>query len=523
MGTSRRAFWSGVGGGCAFVVVMLLARVLFSVSTIPELIQDRLVLLLPGPLFSFVLDHLLYLGKPILFSSLLIGLVLLGGIGGIAMRHMRYPLGLPLLVWLVLGLIVLPLSGQGVFASSAGVALTALLASAAYGLGFGLFGGVSWPGLLQRHEAGERPQTDQPVHDRRRLLAGGALAVAAAGLALRAIGKVPPLAVFQQASNGGAAPAAGGSAQTQAGSPLDRDPASPLGLPPAITPLSRFYVVSKNLFDPEIKSAGWTLKIGGLVSEPLTLRYEDFTSMPSIQAPRTLECISNEVGGDLISTGTWTGVRLADLLNRAGVKPEANALGFMAADGFTADLTMEQGRDPSTLLVYQLNGSPLPAKHGYPVRVLATGIYGMKNPKWVTQIDAISGTRAGYWQQQGWDERGIIQIMAVITNPANNAALVLPASPATISGVAFAGSRGISQVEVSVDGAATWAVAELLPSQGPSTWTFWHFDWQPPKAGQYSVLARATDGTGTLQPSRRTDPFPDGATGYHQVRYRITA
>ncbi|HTE87083.1 MAG TPA: molybdopterin-dependent oxidoreductase, partial [Dehalococcoidia bacterium] len=227
-------------------------------------------------------------------------------------------------------------------------------------------------------------------------------------------------------------------------------------------------------------------------------------------------------GGDLISNGIWTGVRLADLLSRAGIKPEASALAFTSADGYTADLTLDQGRDPSTILAYQLDGAPLPAKHGYPVRVLAAGIYGMKNPKWVTQIEAVPGRRPGFWQQQGWDERGIIQTMAVVTTPANNATLPVSPAPITIGGVGFAGSRGINQVEVSVDGAATWALAELLPSQGPNTWTFWQFQWQPPKAGSYTILARATDGAGTVQPARRTDPFPVGATGYHQVHYRIT-
>jgi DMSO/TMAO reductase YedYZ molybdopterin-dependent catalytic subunit len=500
---------------------MLLARVLFGTTTLPELIQDRLVLSVPGRLFSFVLDHLLYLGKPLLFFSQLLFLLVLAGLGGLVMRRMRYPMILPAVVWIVTGLVLLPLAGQGVFGGSISVTITTLIASAAYGLGFWFFVGYPWRDLLR---AASRPgEVSQPetLHNRRRLLVGGALAVLAAGLGVRAIGKLPPSPSQPQAGGGDAAPTSGGNVEAQAGSPLQADPASPLHLPAAVTPLGRFYVVSKNLVDPEIKSPSWSLRIGGLVSQTITLRYEDFTSMPSIHVPRTLECISNAVGGDLISNGVWTGVRLADVLDRAGVKPQAAALAFTSADGFTADMTIDQGRDPATILAYQLNDAPLPSKHGYPVRVLATGIYGMKNPKWVTQIDAIQGTRPGFWQQQGWDERGIIQTMATITTPVNNAELPMGV-PLSIGGVAFAGSRDIRGVEVSVDGGAAWAAAELLPSQGPSTWTFWHFQWQPPKSGQYSIAVRATDGTGTVQPSRRTDPFPDGATGYHVFRYRIT-
>jgi len=243
------------------------------------------------------------------------------------------------------------------------------------------------------------------------------------------------------------------------------------------------------------------------------------TLLPAVDVYRTLECISNDIGGDLISNGYWTGVRLADVLDRAGVKPDANALFLASADGFTSSLMLDQARDPSTLLVYGLNGATLPTRHGFPLRLLATGIYGMKNPKWITQIDAVSGTRPGYWQQQGWDERGIIQTMTEVLLPANGA--TAPAGVVSVGGVAFAGSRGIDRVEVSTDGGSAWAEAELLRSLGPSTWTFWRFAWQPSQAGSYTIVVRATDGLGTLQSSRRTDSFPVGATGYHQVRVRV--
>ena len=510
-------FWSGAGAAFAFLVVALVARVLLRVQTLPEMLQDRLVLLLPGSIFSFLLDHLLYLGKPLFFGSLLLLLVFIGGLGGILMPRLRRRAALPILAWLVIGLGLLPLAGQGVFGGSIEVALVNLLACAAYGVAFWFFHG-------RDQAAASQPQAPAIIDvdslqtaasgDRRRLIIGGLLGVVTAGLALRTIGKFPALPL--RISRPGRVP------DTPAVAPLPPDAlaASAPGLPPAVTPTDRFYVVSKNLLDPELKTGDWRLRIGGMVSQSVTLTYADLISMPSVNAYRTLECISNDVGGDLISNGYWTGVRLADVLDRAGVKPDANALFFTSSDGFTSSLMVDQVRDPATLLVYGLNGATLPAKHGYPLRLLATGIYGMKNPKWITQIDAVGSVKPGYWQQQGWDEHGIVQTMTEVLLPADGA--TAPVGPVSVGGIAFAGSRGIDHVEVSTDGGSTWSVAELLPSLGPSTWTLWRYAWQPSQAGSYTVVVRSTDGLGTLQPSRRTDSFPVGATGYHQIHVRVT-
>jgi hypothetical protein len=185
-------------------------------------------------------------------------------------------------------------------------------------------------------------------------------------------------------------------------------------------------------------------------------------------------------------------------------------------------MPLQQALDPDTLLVYHLDDAPLPSKHGYPVRVLATGTYGMKNPKWITRIEVVNAARPGFWQQQGWDEQGIVQTMSEITAPSDGTHLGAGRS-ATLSGIAFAGARGVSRVEVSTDGARTWQDAHMLPSLGPNTWMFWQFPWQPPDAGEVTLAVRATDGTGTVQPARETDPFPAGATGYHRIHVQIDA
>jgi DMSO/TMAO reductase YedYZ molybdopterin-dependent catalytic subunit len=519
--TLKRGFWSGVGAGLAFIVVELIARVVGSVPTLPELVQDRLVLSVPGPLFSFFLDRLLYLGKPLLFGTLLLGLVLLAGlIGGIAGRWGRIWL-IAVVLWLLLGFIVLPLVGHGIFAGSVAVAVINLVALVVYALAFTLFqGGSPQPGKVDEAAAlADAPTPDPvPAHvnriDRRRLLGGGVLGLAVVGLAWRAVGREPQLPPR------GGTPVSGGSAAPLPQSPLAADASSAApGLPPAVTPADRFYIVSKNLLDPRLDGGKWRVRIDGLVDRPLQLGQADLLEMPALTEYRTLECISNEVGGDLISNGRWTGVRFLDFFQRAGVQAAATAVQFTCADGYTSDLTLQQALDPATVLVYRLNDADLPFKHGFPARVLTPATYGMKNPKWVTRMELVRAARPGFWQQQGWDQQGIVQTMAQVDSPQDGA--LVPASGVDVGGIAFAGARGITRVECSTDGGSSWKDARLLPSLGPNTWTFWQFTWQPPSAGAYTIVARATDGTGALQSARRTDPFPVGATGFHEIHVRV--
>jgi DMSO/TMAO reductase YedYZ molybdopterin-dependent catalytic subunit len=513
-----RYFWSGAAAGCAFVVVALLGRAVNATPTLPELVQDRLVLLMPGPVFSLLLDRFLYLGKPLLFAALLLCQVAIGGLAGMAIGRWRRPFVTAAVLWLVTGVIVLPLAGRSIFAGSPAVAVVTLLAFGAYAVAFMLFARLPAVPWKRSDEPPETATTEQPRlpgsrFDRRRLLAGGLLGLATVILARRAVGKLPALPPR------GRALASGGVAKLPGSGAAGSTDAATTGLPPAVTPTDRFYVVSKNLFDPELDAANWSLKVDGLVERPFELRYNDLIAMPSMEAYRTLECISNEIGGDLISNGLWTGVRFADLLQRAGPRPGAAFILFTSIDGYTSDMPLQMAMDPDTLLAYKLNGNALPSKHGYPARILATDIYGMKNPKWLTHVQVVNSQRTGFWQQQGWDEQGIIQTMSRIDTPVGGSRV--PGDEVSIGGVAFAGARDIARVEVSTDGGATWTDAKLLPSLGPSTWTLWQYLWQAVQPGVYTIVVRATDGAGTVQTVRRSDPFPSGATGYDQARIRV--
>jgi DMSO/TMAO reductase YedYZ molybdopterin-dependent catalytic subunit len=321
--------------------------------------------------------------------------------------------------------------------------------------------------------------------------------VAAAALARRAIGTLPsppPAPAGAEAAGGAAAGA-------------------------AVTSPKDFYLVSKNLLDPELNASAWHLEVNGLVDHPLTLRYADVLALPAEDFYQTLECISNEVGGPLLSNGWWTGVRLSEVLRRAGVQAAARQLHFTSADGYSENMALERALLPTTFLVYKLDGQPLPAKHGYPLRVLSAGTYGMKNPKWLTRIEAVATALPGFWEQQGWNPDAPVQTMSRIDTPR---AGTVSAGTVDIGGVAFAGDRGIGRVELSADGGQTWRETELLPPLGPLTWVFWRAaaTLQP---GTADLVVRATDGTGQLQIAQQTDTFPSGASGYHRLRLQVRA
>src|SRR5262249_45098901 len=193
--------------------------------------------------------------------------------------------------------------------------------------------------------------------------------------------------------------------------------------------------------------------------------------LPAVEDYRTLVCISNEVGGDLIGNAHWRGVRLRDLLERAGPAPGAVKVVFTCADDYTDSIHFEKAMQPETLLVYEMNGEPLIPKHGYPARLLVPGIYGMKNVKWLRKIEVSDRDFRGFWQQRGWDDEAVIKTMSRIATLSSFS--TVDAEPLMIGGRAVAGDRGIQSVEVSVDNGQTWQEGELKPPLGAYTWGLW--------------------------------------------------
>lgn len=292
-----------------------------------------------------------------------------------------------------------------------------------------------------------------------------------------------------------------------------------------VTPTSEFYVVSKNLMSPAVDPSSWTLTVDGLVDNPLAFTSNQLLERNLEEHYATLECVSNEVGGNLIGNGLWRGVPMSELFDEAGVRPNATWVMFTSYDGYTVGVPLLRARAPGAMLALYLNGDRLTADHGFPARVLTPDLYGMMNPKWLTKITLIDHAYQGYWQQKGWTNDGAIKPQAIIAVAPQN----IPNGTATeIAGVAFAGARAITDVEVSVDGGATWSSAVRKAPLSPFAWTLWSFAWTPHAPGSTTVMARAyyeaTPGaSGTLQPTGHESPFPSGASGVDQVAVTVTA
>ncbi|HEV8191626.1 MAG TPA: molybdopterin-dependent oxidoreductase [Ktedonobacterales bacterium] len=282
-----------------------------------------------------------------------------------------------------------------------------------------------------------------------------------------------------------------------------------------VTSAANFYYVSKNFInDPQLNAATWQLRIGGMVDHPYTLSYAELQALPVTERYHTLECISNEIGGDLMSNAFFRGTKLADILNKAGIQQGATNLIFKAADGYSDSLHLAQALDPRALVVYHINGGPLPQPHGFPARLLIPNLYGMKNGKWLTDLDLGSGTYTGYWEERGWTREAVAKMMSRVDTPHDGQGISPRAT--SIAGVAYAGERGISEVQVSVDAGQTWQSAELRRPLGALTWTLWVLPWTP-AAGRYVITCRAVDLGGSVQQPDQAPPLPDGSSGYHVV------
>ena len=255
------------------------------------------------------------------------------------------------------------------------------------------------------------------------------------------------------------------------------------GPSPEITPVAHFYVVSKDYSDPRVDGGTWRLNIGGLVDNPQRMSLSELRARPSTTEYATLECISNDVGGGLMSTGSFTGVRLRDLIATASPSPGATWVGFQAVDGYAESLPLNVvNGEPSILVAYELNGSPLPSSHGYPARVIIPGRYGMKGPKWLTSINLVDHESGGFWEAQGWDHNAFV--------------------------------RTTARFDVPRDGDTIRHGAVQL--------VLWTADWTPAGEGGFTLKVRATDGSGALQDATSRMSYPAGATGYHTIRVDVS-
>ncbi|HEY5169516.1 MAG TPA: molybdopterin-dependent oxidoreductase [Thermoleophilia bacterium] len=295
-----------------------------------------------------------------------------------------------------------------------------------------------------------------------------------------------------------------------AGSPVKPVP----GTRPEYTPVAEHYRVDIDLTPPSIDAASWRLRISGLVARPLQLTVGqlrgDYAKRDQFI---TLECISNPIGGPLIGTTLWSGPSLRDVLATAQPRPGANYAHMLSQDGFdeVVALTTVQA-DQRVILAYDWNGQPLPTSHGFPLRVYIPDLYGMKQPKWITDIVLVPDFIPGYWVRRGWDKQAIRRTTSVIDTVATSDLQKRAGRTyVPVGGIADAGARGISKVEIQVDG-GPWEPAELRQPLSQLTWVIWRYEW-PWNEGEHVFGVRAYDGQGVLQTTTTNPTHPSGATG----------
>ena len=299
---------------------------------------------------------------------------------------------------------------------------------------------------------------------------------------------------------------------------LDRLFSPAARLTPAITPNDEFYVTSYRS-PPAIRLDSWQLSITGLIERPFTLTYEQLLARPVVSELVTLECVGNEVGGEAISTAQWEGLPLKMVLEEAGVLAQAVDVVFHSADGYSDSLRLDRALRGDILIAHRMNGIPLPQGHGFPARIIVPGHYGMKSVQWLTEIEVVDQDYLGYYQKKGWTDDATVKTMSRIDVPGHGSSL--RGTKHVIQGLAFAGIRGIQQVAVSADEGNMWKSAMLDRPLSPYAWRFWKLEWEVPKPGRYTLVVRATDGTGRVQSSDEREPAPDGAAGLHQVTVTV--
>lgn len=305
--------------------------------------------------------------------------------------------------------------------------------------------------------------------------------------------------------------------------PVPADAIVPIeGVSPLLTPNGVFYRIDTAISIPMVNLSDWSVSFIGAVDRPFSLTYDDILGMDLEEHDVTIACVSNEVGGDLIGTARWLGVPLPGLLERAGIRPEGTQIVGRSVDGFTVGFPTQVAMDGRTaLLAVGMNGEPLPFEHGFPARLVVSGLYGyVSATKWLSEVELVPWDAFdAYWIPRGWSKIAPIKTQSRIDTPRSGSTVA--AGPVPIGGVAWAQNTGITKVEVQVDD-GEWHEAQLGLDLSIDTWRQWTYVWDGTDApGIHIIRVRATDANGNTQTAQEAPPRPDGATGYHSIAVQL--
>ena len=510
---ARRFAAAGAGllaGAAGVAASEAVATVVEGVSSPLLAVANRAVDAAPRPLKEFAIATFGTADKPVLIGSVVVTVaVLAAGIGLVGLSRPRLAAGLFLALSAVATTAVLT---DRAAAAGLTVRLLPVLALVAVGL-------TSLLILLRRLRA---PATtpgadDVPIaFDRRAFLRAvtAVSAIAAAG------------GVTSQVLGGN------GAGVSRAGVRIPvPDMAAPAlteamtldvpGITPYLTANRDFYRVDTALRVPAVPVDTWRLRIHGMVERELELSFDDLLDRRLVERRITLTCVSNPVGGEYVGNATWIGVPMRDLLREAGVRGGADAVKSTSADDFTIgtplQVLLEEDRD--ALVAVAMNGEPLPLEHGFPVRMVTPGLYGyVSATKWLVDLEVTRfADFTAYWTSRGYAAEAPIKTSSRIDVPRSFARVSAGRVP--VAGVAWSQDRGITAVEVRVDGGA-WSAARLAAEDSVDTWRQWVWDWDAEPVN-HTLEVRATDATGSVQTADRAAIAPDGSTGWHSVNVTV--
>jgi DMSO/TMAO reductase YedYZ molybdopterin-dependent catalytic subunit len=539
MNNRLRTFVAGaVGMVVAFGMVELMHGLYQPIPSVLVAVAQRIIELTPGGFATRAIEILGKADIPVLITVVVVSTLLLAGF--LAHLSLRSPV-IALIGVSILAAVALAASLIEPFAAPVATVLTVL---GALGLGgavttFLLYApGLQTLGSMSRSESPKSSREPRvrsvrkkeahssagiAVNRRNFLVLSGSAALA--GLAATGVGRTLAGGGEQEASNAASSKSGLSLANKTLPAPPPEASLDVPGMPPLITPAEDFYLIDTALSSPRINVDTWRLNVKGAIDNPIELTYNDLLSMPTREADITLSCVSNEVGGELISNGRWTGVLLSDVLKEAGVSRDkisraSKQLVGRSVDGWTAGFKTDIALDDREALVaFGLNDDELPLKHGYPVRLVVPGLYGyVSATKWLTEIELTDWDFDAYWIQRTWSKEGPIQTQSRIDTVKDGESL--SAGTVQVGGVAWAPHRGIDRVEVSTDDGETWTNAKLAAQLAADTWRQYVHNWEA-RPGDYTLKVRATDGEGKTQTEDEAAPHPSGATGYHTIQVTV--
>ena len=503
------AFGGVVATGAALATGELLAGLVAGVPS-PIVAVGRLVVDLQPPGAKEVVVSLFCTADKVALQILVLGLALAIGAGIGLLARGRPGFGGAILGGFVVIGVVAGLRDPAVQPTLATLAGLAELAVGATALD--RLGRLGRPATPLSPASTGTPATSPDWSRRTLLLRGGGLALGS--LAAGTIGRA--LLEGQRLPATGGLPTPDVAANVPAGADFGLDELTPI-----VVPNESFYRIDTALLVPNVDRDAWRLRVHGLVDREVTLSHADLLELQAIEQYVTIACVSNRVGGDLIGNAKWTGVRLRDVLDKAGVQAAATQLVGRSGDGWTAGMPVAWIMDPERepMIALGMNGKPLPREHGFPARLIVPGLYGyVSATKWVTELELTTlEAFDAYWVPLGWAKEAPILTQSRIDRPRRDASVA--AGPYVIAGVAWAMDRGIEKVEVQVDDGA-WGEATLADRISAATWVQWKIDWQA-VPGAHQVRVRATDATGEKQTEVVTRPDPNGARGWHTIRFSV--